>query len=59
MITSATKLHNLGSIQSFFPWLKGCSYHNNSLWYNAIAKEKTSFLDGDLRDYDICSIKLK
>jgi len=57
MIISATKLHNLWSIQSFFPWSKGCSYHNNSLWYIAIAKEKNLFLDGDLRDYDICNIK--
>jgi hypothetical protein len=50
MITSATKLHNLGS-----NFLK--IYHNNSSWYIAIAKEKTFFFDGDLRDCDIFNKK--
>ncbi len=57
MITNVTKLHNLGSIQSFF------SLGQKVLVIIVIpviycnCKGKNLFLDSDLRDYDISSIK--
>jgi hypothetical protein len=59
MISSATKLHNLGWIQFFFPNQRVIIIIIVLWWYTTIAKGKNLFLDGDLKDYDICNIKIK